>query len=557
MTTATATRPTPARSPEPVRGGGALTGTGTLIRFNLRRDRIRLPVWLLVLLLVTLSSASSFEATYPEAADRARIADTMNSPAGLALSGPAHYLTDYNYGSMLAHQTISFAAVLVGIMSVLIVSRHTRTEEETGRAELLRASVVGRHAHLTAALAVAVIANLVLGLLLAGSLSGYTAYGYTSEGALLYGAQTASIGIVFAAVAAVTVQITPHSRGASGWAMAVIGAAYALRAAGDAAGADGSAAWLSWVSPIGWVEFTYVYVDNRWWPLLLCLAAIVALVLLAYRLSVLRDLGAGLRAARLGRPTATDALTTPLGFALRLHRGLLIGFTTGVALLGAMYGSVLGDVENLIEGVDVLEEALAELSSSVIDSFASVIMTPLSVVAAIYAVMAPLRARSEETSGRAEPLLSTGLSRTRWLGSQLLVGLAGSSLALLAGGLLFGLTGAASADEGDLTLRMLGAALAYAPALWVTVGVAALLIGWFPRAAPVAWVLPAGAFLIGYLGTLLDFPQWLLNLDPFSHVPALPAAEMSWTPLILLTAVAAVLLAAGLAGIRRRDLDLK
>ncbi|SFD15723.1 ABC transporter permease [Streptomyces aidingensis] len=558
MSTATAVRPdqpsAPGRAP---RNGGALAGTGTLIRFNLRRDRIRLPVWVFVLLLITLSTASSLEAAYPDAADRARAAETMNSPQGLAMSGPAHYLTDYHYGSMLAHQTISFASVLVGIMSVLIITRHTRTEEETGRAELVRAGVVGRHAHLTAALSVAVIANAVLGLLHTAALSGYSAAGFTAEGALLYGAQTALIGIVFAAVAAVTVQITPHSRGASGWAMAVIGASYAIRAAGDAAGADGSASWLSWLSPIGWVLYTYPYVDNRWWPLLICLAAIAALVWLAFRFSVLRDLGAGLRAARPGRPVGSDALATPLGFALRLHRGLLIGFAVGLALLGLMYGSILGDAEEMMEGIDALEEAVAELGGSVIEAFATMIMIPLAVVAAIYAVMAPLRARSEETSGRAEPLLATGLSRTRWLAGHLVVGLAGSTLIMALGGFFFGLAGAASSDQDGLTMELTGAALAYAPAFWVTVGVAAALIGWLPRAAPAAWAVPAGVFLIGYLGVLFDFPQWVMNLDPFGHVPDLPSAEMNWTPLAILTAVAVLLLAAGLAGIRRRDLELK
>jgi ABC-2 type transport system permease protein len=45
----------------------------------------------------------------------------------------------------------------------------------------------------------------------------------------------------------------------------------------------------------------------------------------------------------------------------------------------------------------------------------------------------------------------------------------------------------------------------------------------------------------------------MLNLAPFTHVPQLPAAELTWTPLLWLSAVAVVSMALGLAGFRRRD----
>ncbi|EST37619.1 hypothetical protein N566_12040, partial [Streptomycetaceae bacterium MP113-05] len=265
--TATATHRDDARgtSREPVQhGGGALAGTGTLLRFNLRRDRVRLPVWTGALFLGTLASLSSFQQSYATAADQASIARTLDSAAGLAMSGPDHYLDDYGLGAMMGHQMLGFVAVLVGLMSVLTVVRHTRTEEETGRAELVRSAVVGRHAHLTAALATAAISCLYLGVVLAAGMGMSGEAGIGWHGSLLYGAAHTAVGVAFAGIAAVTVQITQYSRGASGMALAAIGAAYALRAAGDV----GSGV-LSWLSPIGWAQRTYVYVDDRWSPLLL------------------------------------------------------------------------------------------------------------------------------------------------------------------------------------------------------------------------------------------------------------------------------------------------
>ncbi|KUO16906.1 ABC transporter permease [Streptomyces dysideae] len=550
MTTATKA-PAPAA---PVTSGNTLAGTRTLIRFNLRRDRVRLPVWILALFLGTISTANNYKQLYADPEDRANVVNTMDSPAGLAMSGPRHYLTDYNFGSMLGHQMLGFMAVLVGLMSVLIITRHTRAEEETNRAELVRSTVVGRHAHLAAALSVAVIANLVLALLLAVGLAGAGIDGIDGAGSLLYGLDHAAVGIVFAAVAAITVQMTAHARGASGMALAVIGLTYVLRAAGD----TGSNGALSWLSPIGWVQRTYPYVDNRWWPLLLCLALAAACAAAGFVLSTRRDVGAGLRAEKLGSPVASDALGTPLGFALRLHRGTLVAFAAGLFLMGAMYGSILGDADDMLKDIDQIQEALDRIGgSSIAESFASMVMVVITVVAAVYVVMAALRPRSEETAGRAEPLLATGLSRARWVGSHLAVAMGGGTLVLLAAGLGFGISGAASTGDGGLFLKLVGAALAYAPALWVTVGVAVVLFGWFPRASAFAWIVPVYAFLVGYLGQILQFPDWMNNLSPFGHVPQLPAADMSWTPMLLLTLVAAGLVWLGLEGFRRRDLETK
>lgn len=551
--TAGTTKTRPTVSPRTSEGASVLAGTKTLFRFALRRDRVRLPVWVLALFLGTISSVSSLDTSYGTAKKRADIAETMDSPAGLAMTGPKHYLDDYNIGSITAHQMLGFTAVLVGIMSVLIISRHTRAEEETNRAELVRSGVVGRHAYLAAALAVAVVANLALGLLLAGGMAGMGIDGVDGQGSLLYGLAHTAIGIFFAAVAAITVQITAYARGASGMAMAVIGAAYALRAAGDV-GND----WVSWLSPIGWIQRTYVFVDNRWWPLLLVLVAAAACAAAGFVLSTRRDVGAGLKAARLGSPVGSEGLTSPLGFALRLHRGLLAGFGGGALLLGVMYGSILGDAEEMIEGIGELEDQLAEIGgANVAESFATVVMIVLAVVCSIYVVMAGLRPRAEESAGRAEPLLSTALSRDRWVLSHTLVGAVGGTVLILLAGIGFGAAGAASTGDGGLFLRLVGAALAFAPALWVTIGLAVALFGWFPRAVTLAWVVPVYGFVVDYLGEILKFPDILSDLSPFGHVPQLPAQDMSWPPLLVLTAIAVGLVWLGLVGFRRRDLETK
>ncbi|UED84997.1 ABC transporter permease [Streptomyces profundus] len=540
-------------APESPPAGGPLVGTGTLVRFALRRDRVRLPVWLALLTLTPALSVASFQSTYPEPADREAAAETMRSPAGLAMTGPERYLDQgYDLGAMTSHQLIGIFALAVGLMTVLTVVRHTRVEEESGRAELVRSGVLGRHAQLASALLVAGAASLLLGALLAGLFAAMGGSdGLTTEGALLYGAVTAAIGLVFTAVAGVTAQITAFSRGASGLGFAVIAAAFALRSVGDV----GPAA-LSWMSPIGWAQRAYPYLDNRWWPLLLHLALTAVLCALAFWLSTMRDLNAGLRPPPPGPPDAHPSLAHPVGLATRLARGTLIAFGAGGLLFGVMLGSILSDAEQMLDEIDTLAKEFLLDGASATEVFASVALGILAIVAAAAAVATLVRPRAEETEGRAEPLLASGLSRTAWAGGQLAVALGGATLVLLASGLGIGAAGAASTGDASLLPELTAASLAYAPAVWFTGSCALALFGWFPRAVAAAWALPGYAMAVTFLGEMIDLPDVLRDLSPLGHVPSVPVAALDWVPLLVLTGLAAGLSWLGMLGLRRRDLDL-
>jgi ABC-2 type transport system permease protein len=180
-----------------------LTGTGTLIRLILRRDRIVLPIWILLTALVPIGIASSFAALYPTPAALKAYADlSMGTPATIAVLG---FVYSPTIGGLTAWRTGLQSTFLIVPVSILLVIRHTRADEEAGRRELLGASVVGRNAPLTAALAVVFGANLAIAALIAGGLIGL---GLPAAGALALGLSAASAGWVFAAVAAVAAQLT-------------------------------------------------------------------------------------------------------------------------------------------------------------------------------------------------------------------------------------------------------------------------------------------------------------------------------------------------------------
>lgn len=528
----------------------SLAGTPALLRLALRRDRVRIAVWLVALGPGTVLLALATAGAYPTEAERQAAMLTVNSPAGLAFTGPAHFFTDYTIGSLISHQLLGFTAIFAGIMSVLFVVRHSRTEEETGRAELVRAGVVGRYAHLASALALTVLVNIALALTMAILLPLTGLDTVTWSGSALYGAAHAGVGISFAGLAAITTQLTESSRGANGLGIAGVGAAYLIRAIGDAADSG-----LSWLSPIGWAQHTFPYLDDIWWPLLLHVGAFVALAAVGMALSVRRDLGSGMRAPRRGRPAASTALRTPLGFALRLQRGTLIGFAIGMGLLGMSYGPFLGDIETQFAEIALINEALAAIGGTTfIDAFLTMLMSISATVAAVYVVMAVFRARSEETSGRGEPVLGTWQSRTTFLSSHLVIALVGGPLIIILLAALLGVTGQAGVEDPVIAKAVL-TALIHVPGLWVFAGLATVIVGWVPRATALVWAAVAYAGLVGYLGPLLQLPSWTAKLSPFGWVPGYPAEDLAVLPLLGLTLAAAALIALGLLGFRRRDLD--
>jgi ABC-2 type transport system permease protein len=248
-------------------------------------------------------------------------------------------------------------------------------------------------------------------------------------------------------------------------------------------------------------------------------------------------------------------LARPLGLALRLQRGALIGWGIAMLAFGLMYGSIVGEAQSLYEENEFVQEFLVTAGGvDLFDSFLSMVVGMLAMVTSGYAIQATLRVRGEETAGRGEPVLATAVSRVRWVGSHLAVALAGSAIVLLLAALGLGISAAFAVDDTGLLPRLLGAALAYVPVLWLTIGLAIALFGLVPRAVALAWIVLVYAATVLMLGGLLDFPQSVRNLSPFEHVPQL-GADVTATPFVVLLAIATVLFAVGLGAFRRRDLQ--
>jgi len=138
----------------------ALTGTVALAKLALRRDRIMLPVWIYLILAGVSANAYTFGRLYKTPSSRsALVASAQSNPALLFLYGR---LNGDSVGALTAWRFGVWGALIAVLMTIFIVIRHTRADEEAGRLELIGSARVGRQAPLVAALLVAVAANLLL-----------------------------------------------------------------------------------------------------------------------------------------------------------------------------------------------------------------------------------------------------------------------------------------------------------------------------------------------------------------------------------------------------------
>jgi ABC-2 type transport system permease protein len=521
------------------------SGTLGLLRLYLRRDRIVLPLWVL-LLSVPLASVyvGSVSAIYTDQASRAAFAASiMASPAQRAMYGQVY---NDSLGAVAIWKAGLFH-VLIAVAVILTVIRHTRADEETGRAELIDSTAVGRYANLTAALLLSFVAAIITGVIGA---AGLLTTDVASAGSLAFGAALAASGLVFTAVAAVAAQLSASARVSRGAAFGVLGVAYTLRAVGD-----GGSGKLSWLSPLGWSLQVRPYAGDRWWVLPLHLTAGALLTAVAYRLLARRDVGAGLLAERPGPGTAASSLRGALGLAWRLDRGALLVWTVGLGLYGALVGSIVHGIGDELGDSGTVRDIVARLggTTALEEGFIVVGFAMLGMVTAAFTISITLRLHQEEAAQRAETLLAGAVSRFRWLASHLVVAIVGAAVALLFAGLLAGLGyGVATGDVGGKLAIVLGTAAVQLPATWLLAAVTVALFGLVPRFTPVAWGVLVGFVALYMLGSLSRFPQWVLDLEPFAHVPRV-GAEFSAVSLVWLVAIDAALVVLGAAAYRHRD----
>lgn len=536
-------------APEQLQATQPVAGFATMVRFVVRRNRVLLVVWPL-----TIVGLFAFVAAYyrdmlnsQQALDA--FAAVSNTASIKALTGLA--AEPATLGGAVWTKIWMTDALMLAFACVFLVTRTGRADEEAGRTELLRSKALGLHAYSVATWAVVAAMCVVsgAGIALTSIVAGLDPAGTGITGSVIVGASVTGAGLVALGVSALAGQVTTSSRAANATASAVIGVMYMLRMLGDL-----SSGALTWASPIGWGEEMQPWGANRWWPLLLSVGLAAVVLAGALMLEARRDIGAGLLVTRPGPARAPVRFATPLGLALHLERGVIIGWTATVVLAAVMFGSVVPAMAEL------LSEPNGNFASVVggqgVEALISLLVTMVSLIVTVFAVQTTLTLRQDEARGLLEVQLSGAVSRIRWAGQRLLIPAVGSAVLLVMAGCLIGVGYAAAGGGTAFIGPLMWAALAYWPAVMILTGVAVFLFGWLPHGSMGGtWAVLGLMWVLVVTGDALHLPTALVDATPFMATPRAPMEPMSWPPVLLLALVAVALVSAGLYRFVRRDIQ--
>ncbi|MFV0451796.1 MAG: ABC transporter permease [Propioniciclava sp.] len=532
--------------------------TGALLRLHVRRDRIRGALWVLGISAFVPYVMTAYTTLLSDPQDMQAILGMVANPTMKLFTGPGFGVGAETVDNALAQQLIfagvywAYLLIFVALMNILLVSRHTRQDEQAGRAELIRANAVGRDAPLTSALAWVILCDIAVGGIMALALS---AYDSPLSSSILMGVATAGFGLFFAGVTALTAQVSGFSSTTSGLAGAVLGIAYLVRGFGDMMSAPGEyGTWVSWLSPFGWAQQTAVFHDDRWWPTLLLFGGAMVLVGVAFVLQAHRDLGSGMLTVRRGRTRAPGWVRTPMSVSWVILAGQAFWWSLAFVLAAVMYGSFTGAMVDAFAELPDLFQQLMGGSEGALEGYLTLTVAMFRIMLAVYVVIGIGKLRAEEREGRLEPLLATPVTPRTWLfaGVVLLAAVAAALAVVL--GAVAGAFATGVDDNTAWILRGVAAGAAGIPAVAMVLGLAAALYALRPRLTPLAWIPVVAGGIISLFGDLMQLPDPVRQLSPFEHTPQMPAQEFAGVPVLIQSAVALGLVGFAVVQIGRRDI---
>ncbi|WP_314504297.1 polyketide antibiotic transporter [uncultured Microbacterium sp.] len=530
----------------------------TLLRQRLRRDRWQLLMWILGTALLAYVTYVGVSESYGTQQDReALLATAIANPVIMLFRGLP---SGADEGAFMLFLIFPFLAMLAAFMSSFLAVRHTRMDEEQGRAELVTATPAGRVQPLLATVVHGLLANLALAVLTALAL---ISTGLGVSGSLVAGFGAAAVGLSFLGVGLLSGQLMRTSRGANSLAVWVLLLSFLIAGLGNALGTPSpdlqriESSWLTWLSPFGWGENSRPFADDNVWPLVLCAAFGLALAGVSVALQSSRDLGASLVPERRGRADAPAGLTGPTALVWRMTRGSILGWAVGGLLTGLLATSLAGVLADVATKLPSVEAILASISAdaSIAQGAVVIFFEVLGILAACAAVQTVCRARQDEVHGTAEAVLATPTGRVSWLAGYVLVGFAAIAVVAAAGvtGAALGIAGRGGdwSLMGDAAVVAAGQVVAASVFLVVT----ALVFVLAPRLTiPLGWTLVFLAMVLGLFGPLFGFPDWLVHIAPIAIAPTVTGDGVALQGLWWLLFAIAAIAGAAAALMRRREL---
>ncbi|MCL2869752.1 hypothetical protein FWF48_03020 [Candidatus Saccharibacteria bacterium] len=553
-------------------------GTWNLIKLIIRRDRVKLLIWIAVIVLFAAMGPSMMAGTAGDA-----IAAQKGS--GLSFGAVMNFITgpfeQMDLGGLVTIKFFAFLALLMAFFATLFVVRHTRANEEMGATELMLSGRASRFAPLIATLIVGTGAILLMVVLIALGMTasvntihgGWAAFAPVADtirstatnvgGSWLFALGMGGIGLSFLSIAAIVAQLTETSSAANGLLGVIIGITFVLRGLGDVAvktvhGVPTASAW-SLFSPFGWMQFTHSLTFPNWTPLIAFPVFAIVAIILAFILLAKRDLAAGLLPSRKGHARASHVLLSDLGLTWHLQKNIFLGWLVGNVVLVALIGSMGNQIGSIYSKSSTLSDAVKNIggsSSNLTTGLLSYMLMFVAMTTMAYAIQSLGKLRAEESSGHLENLLATKTSRIKWLLKTALIPAVGAAVMLTLSGFAIAATASASGVSGINFGQYIFGTLAYWPLVALFMGIYVFCYGILPRAAgAITWIIFAASLFVEEFGALIKgFPQWISNISPLSQLSGMPAKDVNIAAFWIMLTIGIVLFLAGLISWRRRNL---
>jgi len=521
-------------------------GTGQLLRFYLRRGWIKRAFWLLAPAMLVMSAVSSYIPMFATQQELAAFVDeSILNPAVAAIHG---FILSKDIPGLVAWNIKTVSLIILGIFNILAMTKILRGEEESSRAEILMSGMVGRQAPFAASAILCLATNILMGLLTFATM---LAYGLPAGGSLALCLLFVVGGCLFASLGAITSQLYSAKRMASGAAIGILGAFYAISFLNNLS-ADNNLA--SYFTPFRWFFIIRPFDGNQMGFLLVGVLSAAVFAAIALLLANKRDVGEGMIHPKTGCRDAAPGFRNEWALGWRQHCGSLL---TWAIVLG-VFSFGIGNVNTLVSEMLQEQATLASwmgMFGEPEEAFLSLILFVFTLFVAAYGILAAGKMHAEEADGRAESLLGTPMKRTGWMASHVLFTVLGPAILLTVIGCAIAGGSAMSGGGAGEFLSILSKALYKLPAIWAMSGIAVLLLSLLPKiGVALSWSLFSLFIAIQLLWEMGILPDTAFLLTPLGQVyPTQPQRAQTF---LILSALSIVLYAVGFIGFKNRDLQM-
>ena len=519
-------------------------------RHHLRLLRNTAIAWIVALAGLGAGVVATFEDRLPTEAARAAAAATEGVPAFEALLG-RFVRPDTLEGFVLSRWTGVFA-IVVSVWGMLAATKLLRSAEEAGHTEPLRAGALSPRGLLGSAVA-AMITWFALFAVAVGAT--HTAAGMDAATAWALGSAMGLLAATLAAVGTLAGQVAPTRRRATQLVGTVLGVFLAVRVL---AAATTTPDWVWWATPFGWIGFLHE-IDEARTAVFAGFTVLVVLLFAAAFWFARRDLHAGIVGGTEPAAARTQPVGGQLGLTVRTTGAAVAGWAVVLAAAAFVFAVLTDDFVAVFADMDpeaaAIYEQMGYVALDTHEGYVAIVLGFFFVVGvALFSASQAAAIREEEASWRIEHLLARPVGRVRWLVTRILA----AAVGVVVLGTAIGAVVWAATALGGATLAFNDALLAginLMPAALLFLGLGILVFGLLPRlTAPLTFGLVIAAYLLDFVGPLLELPDSLLDVSPFRHLAAVPASDLDVIAALTMLGIAALAALVGVAAFRYRDL---